>query len=384
MQVPGTINPNRDEFLRECERVWPMSWIPPPKAARAPPGFVSPLEIEAAALGTAMGAMGDEGDADGNGSGASALTPALRAYFEHGMQLAVAQAREGQGRGFGPTRGCVILQPKAQMQSATAATGNSASSNITTLYTVRGAGFDQQYRVARQAKAEGESSTTPAPASAAATTAIATTAIATAPQCFALSPPFLTEADYDKIQPHPLHTAVLLAIEAASVADRIAAGVAVPRRPDGPSERQTAVHSSDSYNAAEGNSPTSPQGPPPAKRARLSDEAETASSLVVAPSSSAAAAAVAPFAPYLCTGCDAFLTHEPDVFEAAALLHSRIARVIYGIPDEHYGALAGAASSGSSALRPSMHLHQMRSLNHRYLAFRVHSIVEHALGEDER
>jgi hypothetical protein len=65
---------------------------------------------------------------------------------------------------------------------------------------------------------------------------------------------------------------------------------------------------------------------------------------------------------YVCTGHDAFLSHEPDPREAMALLHARVARVVFLAPDPHHGALGGAGP---------MRLHELRSLNHHYLAYRA-------------
>lgn len=43
-----------------------------------------------------------------------------------------------------------------------------------------------------------------------------------------------------------------------------------------------------------------------------------------------------------------------------ALVHQRVQRVIFGIPNEKFGALGGASE-----------LHLIKSLNHRYRVFRV-------------
>ena len=64
--------------------------------------------------------------------------------------------------------------------------------------------------------------------------------------------------------------------------------------------------------------------------------------------------------PYLCTGYDAFLLHEPCVMCAMALVHSRLRRVIYCVPDAQHGALGGAFK-----------LHSQRSLNHHYAVWRL-------------
>ncbi|EKU22617.1 trna-specific adenosine deaminase subunit tad3, partial [Nannochloropsis gaditana CCMP526] len=42
---------------------------------------------------------------------------------------------------------------------------------------------------------------------------------------------------------------------------------------------------------------------------------------------------------YLCTGLDAYMTHEPCVMCAMALVHSRIRRVFYCLPCPEEGAL---------------------------------------------
>lgn len=68
---------------------------------------------------------------------------------------------------------------------------------------------------------------------------------------------------------------------------------------------------------------------------------------------------------YVCTGHDAFLSHEPGPLDAMALLHARIARVIYCVPDPCHGALGGQGNGG-------MRLHELRSLNHHYRVYRAH------------
>ena len=63
--------------------------------------------------------------------------------------------------------------------------------------------------------------------------------------------------------------------------------------------------------------------------------------------------------PYLCTGYDCYTVHEPCAMCAMALVHSRIRRVIYCVPDPQHGALGG-----------SFRLHGQRSLNHHYQVYR--------------
>jgi tRNA-specific adenosine deaminase 3 len=65
--------------------------------------------------------------------------------------------------------------------------------------------------------------------------------------------------------------------------------------------------------------------------------------------------------PYLCTGYDCYLYVEPCVMCAMALVHSRLCRVIFCVPDLRGGALGG------SGLR----LHSRRSLNHHYAVYRM-------------
>ena len=66
------------------------------------------------------------------------------------------------------------------------------------------------------------------------------------------------------------------------------------------------------------------------------------------------AAAAAP-RPYLCTGWDCYVVHEPCLMCAMALVHSRVRRVVYARPDAAAGALESAAR-----------LQTVRSLNHHY------------------
>ncbi|GAB1607341.1 probable inactive tRNA-specific adenosine deaminase-like protein 3 [Argonauta hians] len=62
--------------------------------------------------------------------------------------------------------------------------------------------------------------------------------------------------------------------------------------------------------------------------------------------------------PYLCTDYDLYVTQEPCVMCAMALIHSRINRVFYGVP------------SPDGALGSRYKLHTQKNLNHHYQVFR--------------
>lgn len=62
--------------------------------------------------------------------------------------------------------------------------------------------------------------------------------------------------------------------------------------------------------------------------------------------------------PYLCTGFDLFITHEPCVMCAMAVMHSRFARVFFGCADLEFGGLGGR-----------LKIHCERALNHHYHAY---------------
>ncbi|KNC87596.1 hypothetical protein, variant [Sphaeroforma arctica JP610] len=51
-----------------------------------------------------------------------------------------------------------------------------------------------------------------------------------------------------------------------------------------------------------------------------------------------------PGEPYLCTGYDAYITKEPCIMCAMALVHSRVRRVFYGVSDKYIGGLGGRYS----------------------------------------
>ena len=74
------------------------------------------------------------------------------------------------------------------------------------------------------------------------------------------------------------------------------------------------------------------------------------------------------------------------LFDAMALLHSRVARVIYGFPDDIAGAIGGVEDDDvavdvpltvsdsvnkSQKERPRLRLQEVRALNHHYSVYRM-------------
>jgi tRNA-specific adenosine deaminase 3 len=65
---------------------------------------------------------------------------------------------------------------------------------------------------------------------------------------------------------------------------------------------------------------------------------------------------------YLCTGYDIYVHREPSIFEAMALLHSRIRHVVFAVTNETDGGLGGTGEATAVNLLPST--------NHKFRVFR--------------
>jgi len=64
---------------------------------------------------------------------------------------------------------------------------------------------------------------------------------------------------------------------------------------------------------------------------------------------------------------DVYITKEPNIYEAMALVHSRVRRVVFGVRDEGMGGLGGAADAADGR---NTGIHSLPGTNHHYRAFR--------------
>jgi hypothetical protein len=129
----------------------------------------------------------------------------------------------------------------------------------------------------------------------------------------------------------PFRTAVMEAIADAAAEDARAAGAAEGgRRADAPPERAAAAAAAGSKRPRSEEGGAEAPAPPPQQ--------------------------------YLSTGCDAFLTNEPTLVDAMALVHSRVGRVVY----RHRAPAGVGALEGWGRARAR--LHGVRALNHHFAA----------------
>ena len=79
--------------------------------------------------------------------------------------------------------------------------------------------------------------------------------------------------------------------------------------------------------------------------------------------------------PYICFRYDIYVTKEPGIFEAMALVHSRIRRVIFQEDNLDDGGLGGTGSETS--------VHCLPGTNHHYRVFRYrNSLSDHLYNQD--
>ena len=150
---------------------------------------------------------------------------------------------------------------------------------------------------------------------------------------------------------HPLRHAAFAAIDAASASDIATHGT------DHDPSAAAAAEQARAANVDSGQEdPDAAPGKVGAKRAREKQEKGLGEKLTALHGR-----------PYLCTGYDAYCAREPCVMCAMALVHSRVRRVVYGVPNAKAGALGGG---------PAAPLHGQRTLNHHYDVF--------SFGLDER
>jgi tRNA(Arg) A34 adenosine deaminase TadA len=65
---------------------------------------------------------------------------------------------------------------------------------------------------------------------------------------------------------------------------------------------------------------------------------------------------------------DMYVTKEPNIYEAMALVHSRVRRVVFGVRDEGMGGLGGAVDAANSR---NAGIHSLPGTNHHYRAFHL-------------
>jgi tRNA(Arg) A34 adenosine deaminase TadA len=356
------------------------------------------------------------------GASLTALPAAEQAYFLAGMRLAVQAALQGAAAGYAP-RGCVVARPSLACRSpgdADARNGKAAIDASPAAKRQRRGTSPQAVAVSADNTASATTGSMPASGRAGHTinnalsseptvivcgSGYARTAQASASVVAQLAPKSghgraaaaggagaagdaLSAALEQPQLPvvHPLNTAAMNALEIVAAQERLRRS-AIATAASGSRQAFTSEIGSDTA-ASEATRGSEAAGTVGDKRARPVGVDDGTACSFEAPEPQRAQAAVAEEPGYFCSGCDVFLTHEPGTFDAMALLHSRVARVVYGVPDDARGALQGndgvavAAATGSVAGpgaapgHPSVRLHELRGLTHRYSVYRVHGLVE--------
>ncbi len=171
---------------------------------------------------------------------------------------------------------------------------------------------------------------------------------------------------------HPLAHATMVAIAAAAERDRRLWPQRPPPQEEGTAGSVAAVVVADASEVRSEGRQTAGNEGPSGKRPRLGEAgsagqedsagAQRLGAAETPPPSTGGGDAPAGDRPYMCTGFDVFLVREPCIMCAMALVHARLARVVYCCRDAGFGALGGG---------PGERLHAQRSLNHHYLVYRL-------------
>jgi hypothetical protein len=369
--VVARANPDREAFRAESENVWPMQWMVPKG------GALSPTAIVAAAAAAAAAAAGDTVDG---------ATAAERDYFVRGMrraaraalaaaaEAAAAAGAERPALDASLLRGCVIVRPPLAFAAATASVDPSLSpspaptaSGSSPLSACPSPLSDAAERYNDNEGLTGATATTSLPPASATLLAVMGEG-----GCVLVG----SRSDADVLGVNPLMTAAMLAIDGVAARHRVREAAAAARgiSPPGLPSKRRRIDEGDGDDVPAGDPGVAHEGEHGNAGAAHEAATSTSSASSASSSSSSSLSAVpAPSMPqYICTGFDAFLTHEPDLFDAMALLHSRVSRVIFGEPDAFCGAVGGPSrGEGLGALR----LQEVRELNHHYSVWRVGGVV---------
>eukprot|EP00968_Pinguiococcus_pyrenoidosus_P008025 scaffold564_cov248-Pinguiococcus_pyrenoidosus.AAC.9 len=178
----------------------------------------------------------------------------------------------------------------------------------------------------------------------------------------------------DESVQHPLRTAVMVSLEGMGailreqMRRRLGDGVRSKRKRNETIEEAAAVGRHKKMEKVEGKLEETPDAAVAADTGKRSENrdaplpAGTQSApppLMAADAMEAAVSALSNPQQYLCTGLDVYLTHEPEIMSAMALLHNRVRRVFWAIDNPQQGGLFSR-----------QRLHAIKNLNHHFRAFR--------------